>query len=418
MNMACRLIKILGVSLTLLTVLPVLVVQAAERETSTDRPGLDYRDFELAIPLPDQCEAACNKEKQCRAWTFAWPGKKGTRAHCFLKSGLPPKKSDNCCISGIKTKQTAEPEPQQPAPAQPPQPPSQPEPEPAPVVDKEQACRDYANTAVEQNQKNEDMLCDLSGSRWGYGFDVYYNWCMSKSTEESRKSNTEARERDLQQCRVFFGIPDEKPPEPRDLARENQCREYASRSTEQAEKAREMQCGYAGPRWVTAYQQHFSWCMSVPESFLAREVDERKSALEVCRPRQSTGEGCQQYARSAFRLARRNFERRCGFHGSALDPQHGYTRRHGVSGQHLTSASRSRQPVTARWQRVPVARATSAPAPSTPRQPFATPTTIAVATAALLARAGSPIMSITSFPACRQHHRNASRSVATGCRLC
>lgn len=87
---------------------------ASERETSTDRPGLNYRDFPLTTPLPDQCQKTCDEEAKCRAWTFAWPGKKGPRAHCFLKSGLPPKKADNCCISGIKTKQTVTVTPKQP----------------------------------------------------------------------------------------------------------------------------------------------------------------------------------------------------------------------------------------------------------------------------------------------------------------
>ncbi len=73
----------------------------AARDGSTDRPGLDYRSFELSAPNPDLCENACKREKQCRSWTYAWPGAKGPKAMCALKTGVPPKRSDTCCISGV-----------------------------------------------------------------------------------------------------------------------------------------------------------------------------------------------------------------------------------------------------------------------------------------------------------------------------
>jgi hypothetical protein len=288
---------------------------AAERETSTDRPGLDFRDFELTVPLPDRCEAACNEDAKCRAWTFAWPGKKGPRAHCFLKTGLPPKKPDNCCISGVRTKAAPPEKPVEPPATPDPEVPAQPDRPPQQSL--AEACTEYANTAVDQNKRNEELVCDLAGSRWGYGFDVYYNWCMSKSTEESRKANTEARDRELRECGDIFGLPSATPePEPqRDLVKENACREYASLSVEQSEQARDLQCGFRGPRWTTAYQQHFSWCMSVGDTYRDSETAERSARLEECRPRTSPARACELYARSAFRLARRNYERRCGFSG-------------------------------------------------------------------------------------------------------
>ncbi|NNE21146.1 MAG: hypothetical protein HKN11_00915, partial [Rhizobiales bacterium] len=286
-------------------------VAAGERETGTDRPGLDYRDFAMPAPLPGQCEAACNEETKCRAWTFAWPGKKSPRAHCFLKSGLPPKKSDNCCISGIKTKQTTTTPTKEPD--APPQPPA--EPAPAPEPDLGDVCRKYADTAAEQNKKNDELFCGLTGSRWGVSRDVYYKWCMEKSSAQSRKDNTEARNRELLECGAFIPTPVPEAKEPRDMVRENACREYANRSVEQAEQAREHDCALTGPRWATGFQRHFSWCMSVSDAYPAKEIEQRRAALQSCRPQQSFDEGCEQYARAAFRLARQNYERRCGFVG-------------------------------------------------------------------------------------------------------
>ncbi len=76
-------------------------VAIAARDGSTDRPGLDYKTIELSAPNPDLCENACKKDGQCRAWTYSWPGAKGPKAMCALKTGVPPKRSDTCCISGV-----------------------------------------------------------------------------------------------------------------------------------------------------------------------------------------------------------------------------------------------------------------------------------------------------------------------------
>jgi len=71
-------------------------------EWDTNRPGLDYRDFWLSEPLPAHCRRACNQEAQCRAWTFVKPGLQGPQAKCWLKSGVPPKAQDTCCVSGVR----------------------------------------------------------------------------------------------------------------------------------------------------------------------------------------------------------------------------------------------------------------------------------------------------------------------------
>lgn len=138
---------------------------------------------------------------------------------------------------------------------------------------------------------------------------------MDKSSAKSRLANTEARNRELLECGAFITTPDPEPAEPKDVVREKACREYANRSVEQAEQAREQNCGLTGPRWQTGFQRHFSWCMSVSDAYPAQEISQRRAALQNCRPQQSLDEGCEQYARGAFRLARQNQERRCGFVG-------------------------------------------------------------------------------------------------------
>ena len=60
-------------------------------ETSIDRFGGDYRNFELKGGEGDEaCKAACTADNKCRAWTYARPGYVGKEAHCFLKKEIKP----------------------------------------------------------------------------------------------------------------------------------------------------------------------------------------------------------------------------------------------------------------------------------------------------------------------------------------
>ncbi len=64
---------------------------AQTMELDIDRPGMDYKSFDLASPDPNLCERACKEDPQnCKAWTYVKPGIQGPKARCWLKSGVPP----------------------------------------------------------------------------------------------------------------------------------------------------------------------------------------------------------------------------------------------------------------------------------------------------------------------------------------
>jgi hypothetical protein len=71
-------------------------------EFAIDRPGGDYRNFEISSdPSAATCKSACDAEGRCRAWTYVRPGYTGMAARCLLKDRILPPHRRPCCISGV-----------------------------------------------------------------------------------------------------------------------------------------------------------------------------------------------------------------------------------------------------------------------------------------------------------------------------
>jgi hypothetical protein len=71
-------------------------------EQNVNRPGGDYRNFELKSADPALCGGACLMESQCRAFTYVRPGLQGAAAHCWLKNSVPGPTAHPCCTSGVR----------------------------------------------------------------------------------------------------------------------------------------------------------------------------------------------------------------------------------------------------------------------------------------------------------------------------
>ena len=71
-------------------------------ENNIDRPGMDYKDFDLTSANPSLCENACNADPNCKSFTYVKPGYQGANARCWLKSGVPNAVPAECCMSGKK----------------------------------------------------------------------------------------------------------------------------------------------------------------------------------------------------------------------------------------------------------------------------------------------------------------------------
>jgi 1-phosphatidylinositol phosphodiesterase len=71
-------------------------------ESASNRPGGDYRDFDLAQPEPAACAEACLRDPRCQAFSFVQPGIQAEAARCWLKDSAPDAVADDCCISGVR----------------------------------------------------------------------------------------------------------------------------------------------------------------------------------------------------------------------------------------------------------------------------------------------------------------------------
>ncbi|MEP6742432.1 MAG: PAN domain-containing protein [bacterium] len=71
-------------------------------EQGVDRPGGDYRSFDLPKANPELCRSSCAEDLNCKAYTYVKPGIQAAAARCWLKSSVPAATPSGCCVSGIK----------------------------------------------------------------------------------------------------------------------------------------------------------------------------------------------------------------------------------------------------------------------------------------------------------------------------
>ncbi|MGK9170498.1 PAN domain-containing protein [Inquilinus limosus] len=76
-------------------------------EDRTDRPGMDYTNFETDSWR--SCENACAGDRQCAAWTYARRGFQGPRGRCWLKTRVPYPVANEHTVSGVKFRRASVP---------------------------------------------------------------------------------------------------------------------------------------------------------------------------------------------------------------------------------------------------------------------------------------------------------------------
>jgi hypothetical protein len=84
-------------------------VRPAAAQSNFDRPGGDYLTAPVTSGDPADCALLCERDKRCRSWTFSYPTDPAIGAVCWLKSSVPARAQDNCCVSGVRGAGVVEP---------------------------------------------------------------------------------------------------------------------------------------------------------------------------------------------------------------------------------------------------------------------------------------------------------------------
>ncbi len=74
-----------------------------------DRPGGDYASASVVSGDPAVCAARCERDKNCRSWSFSYPAS-GAPAMCWLKREVVPPVAASCCVSGVRGAGVIEPQ--------------------------------------------------------------------------------------------------------------------------------------------------------------------------------------------------------------------------------------------------------------------------------------------------------------------
>ena len=74
----------------------------AHAQTGFDRRGGDYTNFPIRNGDPAVCAARCERDPRCHAWSFSYPRTANAIATCWLKSQVPARSEDKCCVSGVR----------------------------------------------------------------------------------------------------------------------------------------------------------------------------------------------------------------------------------------------------------------------------------------------------------------------------
>jgi PAN domain len=102
-----RLLKACVMSFALLAA--TIAARPALAQANFDRPGSDYQSSIVPTGDPADCAMICERDRRCRAWSFNYPTDITCGAICWLKSSVPPRTHDNCCVSGVRGAGVVEP---------------------------------------------------------------------------------------------------------------------------------------------------------------------------------------------------------------------------------------------------------------------------------------------------------------------
>ncbi len=273
----------------MITILFAPIGSAIAEEVDSLRIGGDYQFLTLRVGDDFRvCRRACKDDASCKAWTFikqrtrkkegisfnlgpdlniGFGGKREViPPQCRLKHSVGPKHANECCTSGVKrvVRRTR--------------------------PNKAERCANYAETALDQQDKNLTQRCRLRGNRWQANYRNHYRWCMDSSRRASVRE-TQVRDDLLDKCR-----------DNRNVRRDRKCDRYASTAMDVLEQANANNCRTSNREWDKEHERVYQWCLDNGASKRRDVLERAQSKLASCirRGGGARSERCENYAEDAL----------------------------------------------------------------------------------------------------------------------
>ena len=245
-NMAKQIVRRAGLLLAALFLVGPSGAGLFAAELDTIRIGDDYRVFNLPEGARyNRCARECRNDDRCRAWTFIRERvitKRGLQfnigknfninlggrekikpAQCRLKHSVGPAADNECCVSGVVRKVRAEPR------------------------NRRERCANYAQAAINQQDKNLSRQCGYRGARWSGNYNRHYEWCLD-SSRRARRNERQARRRALERCE-----------DNRDRL-DPVCERYAGTAVQILQSAERNDCRERFDGWRNEFDRIYRWC--------------------------------------------------------------------------------------------------------------------------------------------------------------
>lgn len=101
-----NLISVLLSVTAFISLLLVVSMDANASPMGTPQHGVDRPGNDIMPGFPSShwstCSTSCATNDQCRAYTYVNPTSLGGQGTCWLKDKVPAKKTNGCCVSGVR----------------------------------------------------------------------------------------------------------------------------------------------------------------------------------------------------------------------------------------------------------------------------------------------------------------------------
>ncbi len=93
---------VMGLAVLVCAAMAAAGIAPASAQSGYDRPGGDYATSPVTNGDPAACAMRCERDKNCRSWSFSYPPAAGGSAVCRLKREVMPRIKSSCCVSGVR----------------------------------------------------------------------------------------------------------------------------------------------------------------------------------------------------------------------------------------------------------------------------------------------------------------------------